>query len=348
MTAKERVAVLGAGSWGATIASFLTEKDHSVVLWNFDEKDAEKMRTTRRLAVLPDLQLPPALEIKSGLVECLENRLVIVCALPSHVVRASMRAARACGALSPEAIFVNASKGLEEKTHEVMSEVIRQELRVDARALVVLSGPSHAEEVCRKLPTAVVASGCDPTNVRRVQDLFNTAFLRVYAQSDPLGVELAGALKNVYAIACGVSDGLGFGDNTRAAIMTRGLNEMVRIGTKMGADLLTFFGLAGMGDLAVTCLSRHSRNHLLGEKIGKGQSAEAALASMTMVAEGYRSASSAFELAERFGLDCPLTRETYEILYRGKSPRVSLQDLMLRTPHDEWRGATLESGNKRS
>jgi len=334
----ESAAVLGAGSWGATLATLLVEKQISVALWDFDEKDAELLRNNRALSFLPDLRLPPSLAIDSRIERCLAGRPVVVCAVPSHAVRSTMKAARASGALAEDAIIVSATKGLEEHTHQRMSAIIEEELAIKPDRIVVLSGPSHAEEVCRKLPTAVVTSGVSEPARLRVQSLFNTDYLRVYGHEDPLGVELAGALKNVYAIACGISDGLGFGDNTRAAIMTRGLNEMTRIGTAMGAQLLTFFGLAGMGDLAVTCMSRHSRNHRLGEKIGGGKPATEALASMTMVAEGYRTASSAQALAQRYGLDCPLTREIFEVLYRQKSPRASLQDLMVRSPHDEWQG----------
>jgi glycerol-3-phosphate dehydrogenase (NAD(P)+) len=188
------------------------------------------------------------------------------------------------------------------------------------------------------MPTATIVAGVDRAVVSRVQALFQDDFFRVYPHGDLAGAELAGALKNIFAIICGVSDGLGLGDNSRAAILTRGLNEMTRIGVKLGGDPLTFFGLAGMGDLIVTCLSRHSRNRLLGEKIGRGKSVARALSEMTMVAEGMKTAPSAYELSRRLKLDCPLTREIFKILYQGKNPRTSLHDLMNRRTQAEWRG----------
>jgi glycerol-3-phosphate dehydrogenase (NAD(P)+) len=203
---------------------------------------------------------------------------------------------------------------------------------------VVLTGPSHAEEVCRRIPTLTVAAGTDKKMVEKIQSLFPQEYFRVYTHSDLIGAELGGSLKNIFAIAAGIGYGLGLGDNTNAAILTRGLNEMTRIGVRMGAQLLTFFGLTGMGDLIVTCLSHHSRNRLLGEKIGKGKTAKEALAEMTMVAEGYKTAAAALQLAQRLGLDCPLTREIYEVLYQDKDPKTSLHDLMKRQTYTEWQG----------
>ena len=219
-----------------------------------------------------------------------------------------------------------------------MPQVITEELHLPAKRIAVLSGPSHAEEVCRRMPTATVAAGTDRATVLRVQALFQEDYFRVYPLKDLIGVELGGPLKNIFAIACGISDGLGLGDNSRAAILTRGLNEMSRMGVKMGGDLLTFFGLAGLGDLIVTSLSRHSRNRLVGEKIGQGKSAAQALSEMTMVAEGMKTAPSAYALSRKLKLDCPLTREIYEVLYQGKDPKASLHDLMRRQTQDEWKG----------
>ncbi|HVO32528.1 MAG TPA: NAD(P)H-dependent glycerol-3-phosphate dehydrogenase [Elusimicrobiota bacterium] len=345
MNKVERVAVLGGGSWGATLASLLADKGHDVLLWEFDRRAAEILSTARRLAVLPDLILNPAVRVTSDIAEAADQRSTIVSAVPSHFVRSTMRSLRLGGFLMERAMVVSVTKGLEEQSFKRMSEVIREELRLDDGRIAVVSGPSHAEEVCRRLPTAVVASATDPGVVAQVQTLFSQDYFRVYAHADQIGVELAGSFKNIYAIACGISDGLGFGDNTRAAIVTRGLSEMTRLGVRLGADILTFFGLAGMGDLVVTCMSVHSRNHQLGEKIGKGKSPEHALKEMTMVAEGYKTAASAHQLALKHGFDCPLTREIYQVLYEGKSPRVSLRDLMQREPQGEWRG--LQMGPER-
>jgi glycerol-3-phosphate dehydrogenase (NAD(P)+) len=338
LPARERVAVLGAGSWGATLAALLADKGHDVALWEFDPKAAAALAATRRLPVLPGLELPASIHVTSDLAGALEGRRVVISATPSHFVRATMAAVRKTGALAKNAVIVSVAKGLEEKTLKRMSEVIREELCLSLKNITALTGPSHAEEVCRRMPTATIVAGVNTSTVARVQALFQNDFFRVYPHEDLAGAELAGALKNIFAIVCGVSDGLGLGDNSRAAILTRGLNEMTRIGVRLGGDPLTFFGLAGMGDLIVTCLSRHSRNRLLGEKIGTGKTAQQALSEMTMVAEGMKTAPSAYALSQKLKLDCPLTREIYEILYQGKNPRASLHDLMHRQTQGEWKG----------
>jgi glycerol-3-phosphate dehydrogenase (NAD(P)+) len=337
MSAPEQIAILGAGSWGATLAGVLVENGHSVSLWEFDAAAPKSLAGSRRLSVLPDLKLPPAVDVTHHLADALRDRHVIIAATPSQFVRSTMKAARATGALSPEAVVFSVSKGLEDKTFKRMSEIILEETGVPDNRIAVLSGPSHAEEVCRHLPTATVVASSSAALSARVQSLFTQDFFRVYTHSDVRGVEFGGALKNVFAIACGISDGLGLGDNSKAAIMTRGLNEMARLGAKMGAQLLTFFGLAGMGDLIVTCLSRPSPNRLLGEKIGKGKSTGQALSEMTMVTEGYKTAPAAYELTRRLELDCPLIREIYQVLYKNKDPKKSLHDLMERETPSEWR-----------
>uniref|UniRef100_G4WVY3 Glycerol-3-phosphate dehydrogenase [NAD(P)+] n=1 Tax=uncultured bacterium CSLF42 TaxID=1091574 RepID=G4WVY3_9BACT len=338
MTSSERIAVLGAGSWGATLAGLLADKGQEVALWEIDPKAAQQLDTTRRLATLPDLALPPSVKVSATMADVLRNCGIIVSATPTHFVRATMKTARGTGALNPHALIVSVSKGLEEKTLKQMSEVIEEELGIARSQIAVLGGPSHAEEVCRRIPTLTVIAGSDVSHIQRLQKVFQREFFRVYIHSDMMGVEISGALKNIFAIASGISDGLGYGDNTRAALLTRGLNEMTRIGVKMGAQRLTFFGLAGMGDLMVTCLSRHSRNWQLGHKIGLGKTPGEALAEMTMVAEGFKTAPSAHQLAQRLGLDCPLTREIYDVLYGNKDPRTSLHDLMRRETYTEWQG----------
>jgi glycerol-3-phosphate dehydrogenase (NAD(P)+) len=338
-----RITVLGAGSWGATLASILAEKGRNVCVWEFDPAAAQSLQNTRRLSILPELRLAASITVHSDISKALQGASMIVSAVPSHVVRSTMKAVQASRALDTHASVLSVSKGLEADTFKRMSDVIREELSLPADRIGVLGGPSHAEEVCKHLPTAVVVASASAPLVADVQKLFSTDALRVYGHGDMLGVELGAALKNVFAIACGISDGLGFGDNARAAIMTRGLNEMVRIGVTLGAEMLTFFGLAGMGDLVVTCMSRHSRNHQLGEKIGRGKSVADALKEMTMVAEGYKTAPSVDALAQRLKLECPLAHEIYEVLYRGKDPRASLHDLMGREPHAEWQGLTLPS-----
>lgn len=332
----ETIAVIGGGSWGATLAGLLADNGHDVTLWEFVPKLAESMASTRKLATIPDLRLPASVQVTADLTKALEDRRWIVCATPSAFVRSTMNAVRATGALAKDVRVVNVSKGLEDKTLKRMSEIIAEELAVPFDRIVTLTGPSHAEEVCRKLPTAIVAAGQDTGTVRAAQALFATDYFRIYAQSDMVGAELGGALKNVLAIGSGIAYGLGFGDNTQAALLTRGLNEMSRLGAKCGARQDTFFGLAGMGDLIVTCLSKHSRNRSLGEKIGQGKTPQAALSEMTMVAEGMVTAPAAHALAQRLSVDCPLIQEIYAVLYQGKKPRTSLQALMQRAPQDEW------------
>ncbi len=330
----EKITVLGAGSWGATLGVLLADKGHQVTLWEFNPTAAQSLSSTRRLSTLPDLKLPESVHVTSDIQAALKDRSVIVSATPSQFVRATMKAA---GAVSKEAVVISVTKGLEEITLKRMSEIIREELKLSENRVAVLSGPSHAEEVCRHMPTAMVAASSDAVLRDRVQQLFTQDYFRVYAHDDTIGVELGGTLKNIFAIACGISDGLGLGDNSKAAILTRGLNEMSRLGVKMGAQLLTFFGLTGLGDLIVTSLSKHSRNRLLGEKIGGGKTPAQALAEMTMVTEGHKTAPSAYQLAQQFQLECPLVQEIYQVLYKDKNPRASLRDLMDRETPSEWR-----------
>jgi glycerol-3-phosphate dehydrogenase (NAD(P)+) len=332
----ERIAVLGAGSWGATLAGLLAENGHAVSLWEFDAAMAESLATTRTLRVLPELKLSSAIEVTNDLGQALQDRSVVLSVTPSHFVRATMKSAAATKKMAKDAVIISASKGLEDKTLKRMSEVIREETGVADERIAVLSGPSHAEEVCRHLPTATVAASPDAKLCERLQAMFTQDYFRVYAQSDRTGVELGGTLKNVLAIACGISDGLNLGDNAKAAIMTRGLNEMARLGVKRGAQLLTFFGLAGMGDLIVTCLSQHSRNRAFGEKIGQGKTPEQALSEMTMVVEGYKTAASAYALAEQIGLQGPLIQAIYQVLYQNKNAKAAVADLMRRETPAEW------------
>jgi glycerol-3-phosphate dehydrogenase (NAD(P)+) len=331
---KECIAVLGGGSWGATLADHLAKNGHDVYLWEFVAHDADRLKQTRRLPTLPHLVLHGAVQVTNDLSVALKGRTLVVNAVPSTHVRATFQSVHATGALAAGAWAVSVSKGIENDTLMRMSDVIAASAPSLAGRVAVLAGPSHAEEVARSLPTAVVAAGPDLLREKLVE-IFNADHLRVYTNPDFVGVELCGALKNVFAVACGVSDGLGFGDNTKAALMTRGLNEMVRLGVAEGAQVITFLGLAGLGDLIVTCTSRHSRNRSLGEKLGHGKTTAQALAEMTMVAEGYPTAKSAFQLAVRHQLDLPIFSELYRILYEGKPARDAIRDLLSRPPVPE-------------
>lgn len=333
---KERIAVLGGGTWGATLAALLHERGHDTALWEFAPDAADRLRQTRRLPTLPHLQLPEKILVSSELEAVLDGRGWVLSVTPSAHVRSTWRAVKASGRLSPDARVISASKGIEFPSLRFLTEVMAEETGLSLDQFAVLSGPSHAEEVCRQVPTAVVAASKSRDLAHATQQLFSTDYFRVYLQDDWIGVELGGMLKNIYAIGAGMADGLECGDNTRAALLTRGLNEMARLGVACGARRDTFFGLAGLGDLIVTCLSAHSRNHSLGEKIGRGQSPKEALASMTMVAEGMANAPAALALARQKGIDCPLIQEIHAVLYEDKQARQSLTELMRREPTQEW------------
>lgn len=336
-----KVCVLGAGSWGVTLAVLLHDNGHEVRLWEFDDQQAQRLANTRRLAFLPQLAIPSAIVISSDIAAALTGCSVVLSATPSHFVRSTFQRIRQLNAFPPEAMVVSASKGLEEGSLKRMSEVILEHFPHLRDHLAVLSGPSHAEEVSQGLPTAVVAASTGEEALERTQRLFFTERFRVYLSRDVVGVEVAGALKNIFAIACGACDGVGFGDNTKAALMTRGLHEMARLGQAVGGQGPTFFGLAGMGDLIVTCVSQHSRNRQFGELIGQGHTVEDALRHMTMVVEGLRTTKAAWMVIRQHQLDCPLISELYQVLYEQKPVRASIHDLMARAAHFEQEGRGL-------
>ncbi|MBI3291891.1 MAG: NAD(P)-dependent glycerol-3-phosphate dehydrogenase [Elusimicrobia bacterium] len=331
----ETIGVLGAGSWGATLASLLHANGHEVRLWEFDPQQAQQLAQTRRLSFLPQLAIPPAIVISSDIAATLADCSTVISATPSHFVRSTFQRIRELKALPKDPLVVSVSKGLEEGSLKRMTEVILEHFPQLRDQVAVLSGPSHAEEVSQGLPTAVVAAATVESAAERVQRLFFTERFRVYLSLDVIGTEVAGALKNIFAIACGACDGLGFGDNTKAALMTRGLNEMARVGEALGGQGKTFFGLTGMGDLIVTCISKHSRNRQFGELIGRGQTIEGALKQMVMVVEGLRTTKAAFRVIHQRQLKCPLISEVYQVLYEQKPVRASIHDLMARAAHFE-------------
>lgn len=335
---KGRIAVLGAGTWGIVLASLLARKGLRAAAWDIAEPLIEQLRTRREHPKLPGFRVPDALDLCTDLGQALgepESPEAVVVVAPSHAVRALCQSCRAFpGAL--EALWVVCSKGIEEQTLLPMTDVVGDVLGAErGQRAVVLSGPSHAEEVAQAMPTTVCAAARLPEHARRVQALFNTDAFRVYTHDDVLGAELGGALKNVIAIAAGVLDGMELGDNARAALVTRGLAEIVRLGTAMGARSETFSGLTGLGDLVVTCASRHSRNHRFGELLARGRSRHEALEEIGMVVEGIRTVRSAVALAERHGVDMPITQEVYAAIYEDKSPAQALRDLMHREPRPE-------------
>jgi glycerol-3-phosphate dehydrogenase (NAD(P)+) len=331
-----KVAVLGAGSWGTTLAIVLDENSHRVTLWEFDKDQAARLRADgENKTFLPGVVIPEGLRVETDMGVALSGADLVLIAVPSHVVRGVARQAADRGNAWETAIVVNAAKGLEEGSLKRMSEVLGEELRVSPGQICTLSGPSHAEEVSRKMPTSIVAAGTDPGTTQRVQAAFFRPYFRVYTNTDITGVELGAALKNIIAIAAGVCDGLGYGDNTKAALLTRGLVEISRLGRKLGAKPETFFGLTGIGDLIVTALSRHSRNRYVGERIGEGQTLDEVLADMVMVAEGVRTTHAAVDMGQRAGVDLPIIKSIDHVLFGGVEPREAINALMNRPPQEE-------------
>jgi glycerol-3-phosphate dehydrogenase (NAD(P)+) len=334
-----RIAVLGAGSWGTTLGIVLAENGHVVTMWEFLPEQAEALvRDHENKKFLPGVPIPDDIGVTSRLPAALESAELVLFVVPSHTTRGVARAVTGVGGFSPDALMVNASKGLEEGTLARMSEVLRDELPVDPGRVCSLMGPSHAEEVSRQMPTSVVVAGSDVGTIEKVQRVFSRPYFRVYTNPDLVGVEIGVALKNCIAIAAGVCDGLGYGDNTKAALVTRGLAEIARLGVAMGANRETFSGLAGVGDLVVTCLSRHSRNRYVGEKIGLGQTLEEVLAGMVMVAEGVRTTRAAVALGRQHEVELPIIESVYRILFEDMDPRKAINDLMTRPLREEMPG----------
>ncbi len=320
-------AILGDGAWGTAIALLLAQKaEHRVTLWSAREANARVLRERREnVDYLPGVPIPPAVELTTDIGVAATADLLVV-AIPTVYLRQTL--GPVAPALRAKTPVLSLAKGVEMGTFLRPTEIIHELL--GDRPLAALSGPSHAEEVSRNLPTSVVVSGTDSELPRRVQEQFSTDRFRVYTNPDLLGVELGGALKNVIGIASGISDGLGFGDNTKAALLTRGVAEMARFGAALGADLQTFYGLAGIGDLITTCISRHGRNRHVGERLGRGEKLGSILSRMKMVAEGVYTTKSVYELAARRGIEMPITTEIYRVLYEDKEPLAAVSDLMLR------------------
>ena len=326
----ERIAVLGAGSWGTTLAALLAEKDFEVTLWARTPDLARAISKTHENQVyLPGLKLPEKLKGTSSLEEALKGATMIVSAIPSHGIRKVFEKAGAY--ITGEPVIVSATKGIEEGTLRTPSWILKEalpELRYDN--IVVLSGPSFALEVSRKLPAAVSAASASAAAASRVQQAFSTDFFRVYTNTDTVGVELGGALKNIIAIASGISDGLKLGCNARAALITRGLAEITRLGVRMGGHSQTFSGLSGLGDLVLTCTGTLSRNYTVGFKIGEGRTMEEVVGSMRMVAEGVKTSNAVKSLAFMQGVEMPISEEVWQVLYNEKRAKDAVLDLMKR------------------
>ena len=330
------ITVLGAGSWGTTLALLLHGKGYKTVLWEFFPALAESLRKScENTRFLPGVPIPKTMRITSDIDDALDGATHIVFVTPSHTVRSVARIVGSARSFRREAVVINAAKGLEEKTLCRMSEVLRQELPQPKGRIVGLLGPSHAEEVSRKMPTSIVVAGTDQQILEEIQRIFMTEYFRVYTNTDLTGVELGVSLKNTIAIASGICDGLGFGDNTKAALLTRGLAEMKRLAIRMGGREKTLSGLAGVGDLIVTCMSRHSRNRHVGEQIGRGKRLKEILGEMVMVAEGVKTTRAAVKLASSVGVELPIAEQVYRVLFNGKNPKRAIRDLMVRKAKKE-------------
>ena len=324
-----KITVLVSGGWGTALAMTLYKNGHQVTLWSRRQETTDLLQRTGENPKLPGVKIPEGIVLTSDL-NCLREAELVVMSAPSYAVRDVCR--RAAPYLRENAVIVSVTKGLEPDTFLRMSEIVEQET---GKTVVVLSGPSHAEEVARGMPTGCVAASRDKAAAELVQDVFMSPYFRVYASPDVAGVELGGALKNVIALCAGICDGLGFGDNARAMLMTRGLTETARLGRKLGARQETFSGLTGIGDLIVTCTSMHSRNRRAGILIGKGETPEQAMQDVGAVVEGYYAAESIYQLSQREGVEMPLCRSVYEVLYHGVAVQDVVSSLMRRAKKDE-------------
>lgn len=326
----KEIGVIGAGSWGTTLADMLAKKGHRVTLWAYEKELVSEMRANRENSLyLPGFKLSENLNSTGSLAEAVKDKDLLLFVVPSQVLRPVLL--EAVPHIAQNALIVSASKGIEVESLKLVSQVYEESLSGELyRKFAVLSGPSFAREVAQEMPTAVVAAAADPLVAKRVQDIFNCRFFRVYTNSDVIGVELGGAVKNVIAIAAGISDGLGFGCNTRAALITRGLAEMSRLGQALGARAETFAGLAGMGDLVLTCTGDLSRNRSVGMQLGQGRTLSEILADMRMVAEGVKTTESTCLLAWKLGIEMPIAFKVNEILYNDRPARDAVIELMSR------------------
>ncbi|MGN0243265.1 MAG: NAD(P)H-dependent glycerol-3-phosphate dehydrogenase [Lachnospiraceae bacterium] len=332
---QKKVSVIGAGSWGTALASLLADNGHEVMIWSIDASEVEMLNTKHEQTVkLPGVVLADSVHATTDLEEAIRGREVLVFAVPSPFVRTT--AQKAASYVEEGQVIVNVAKGIEEETLMTLVEIIQEE--IPQAEVCVLSGPSHAEEVGKKIPTSVVIGSPKKEVATALQDIFMNGVFRVYSSSDVVGIELGGSLKNVIALAAGMADGLGFGDNTKAALMTRGIAELSRLGVAMGGKVETFLGLSGVGDLFVTCTSMHSRNRRAGILIGQGKTAKEAMQEVQQVVEGVYSAKAALALAKKYKVSMPIIEQVNQILFEDKPPIEAVSELFLRdktTEHDQ-------------
>lgn len=321
-----KIGIIGSGSWGIALAALLYNNGHEVIVWSALPEEISEMRSTRRHHTLPDLLLPEDMIFTESLEEAMTGRDLLVTAVPSVYVRSTAKKMNAFCRYGQ--VIVNVAKGIEESSLMTLSEILEEELPM--ADVAVLSGPSHAEEVSKSLPTTCVAGARTRKTAEYIQSIFMHEVFRVYTSPDIQGIELGGSLKNVIALAAGIADGLGYGDNTKAALITRGIAEISRLGTAMGGKFQTFCGLSGIGDLIVTCASMHSRNRRAGILIGQGKTMEEATKEVKMVVEGVYSAKAALALSEKYGISMPIVEQVNAVLFHNKSASEAVKDLMLR------------------
>jgi len=330
---KLNISVIGDGGWGTTLAILLSRKGFKLTLWGAFAEYVSQMKSKRTNAkFLPGVKIPREIEITHDLKDAIARKELIIFAIPSQYMREVLKKVKQCG-YQRDAIYLSVTKGIEVGTLKRMSEVIHEEL--GQIKLGVLSGPTIAHEVVRGIPTTAVIASYDERIRKYLQGIFMADRLRIYTNADVIGVELGGSLKNIIAIACGVSDGLDFGTNTKAAILSRGLAEISRLGHAMGAKVSTFSGITGLGDLVTTCISPYSRNRFVGEQIGKGKSLREIESRMQMVAEGVPTTKSTYSLSLKYKVDMPITREVYLVLYKNRSPERAVKNLMTRRRKEE-------------
>lgn len=327
---KQKVAVLGPGSWGTALAQVLAENGHEVRIWGHNNAQIDEINTHHtNHHYLPDLVIPESIQGKSSLEECIQDADAVLFVVPTKAIRTvAQEFTEKC---TNQPLIIHASKGLEQGSHKRISEVLMEEIPTDKRrGVVVLSGPSHAEEVAVHDITTITAASENLSDATYVQSLFMNDYFRIYTNDDVIGVETGAALKNIIALGAGAIHGLGFGDDAKAAIMTRGLAEISRLGVAMGANPLTFIGLSGVGDLIVTCTSVHSRNWRAGNLLGKGHSLDEVLENMGMIVEGVSTTKAAYELSQQLNVDMPITEAIYKVLYEGQDVKQAAKEIMLR------------------
>ena len=324
-----KISVIGSGGWGIALTILLYKNGHDLTIWSFDKREAEELKTTRENKTkLPNILLPEDIKVTDNLKEAVDNKDVLILAVPSKAIRSVSKSLK--NIIKDNQIIVNVAKGLEEDTLKTMTDIIEEELKGKKPQVAVLSGPSHAEEVGKGIPTTCVVSAHNKELTLYLQNIFMNPSFRVYTSPDMLGVEIGGALKNVIALAAGIADGLNYGDNTKAALITRGIKEISLLGVAMGGEQSTFYGLTGLGELIVTCASMHSRNRRAGILLGQGKTLDEAIKEVNMVVEGVYSAKSALMAAKKYNVEIPIIEQVNAVLFENKNAAEAVNELMIR------------------